>query len=364
MSAALVADIEVRRGAFRLQAAIEVRPGERIGVVGPNGSGKSTLLRAIAGLVELHSGHLRLGDRVLADDRTDRPPEERRIGFMFQDHRLFPHLNALDNVAFGPRSRGMGRAAARRTATEWLDRLECADLASLRTGQLSGGQAQRVALARALAQAPQALLLDEPMAALDAAARLEVRTYLSRHLRELEIPTVLVTHDPVEALVMTDRLVVLEGGRVVQTGSPAQVADRPLTPYVAGLLGLNLYAGRVVGRVVELDGGGVLSPAVVPDAARVFLTVRPSAISVHLDRPAGGSPRNVWRAVISSVEAGAENVRLRIAGEPDALVDVTAAAVNELGLAPGRPVWLSLKASETNCYEDPAAMVATPKLRA
>jgi molybdate transport system ATP-binding protein len=347
---ALVVDAVVRRGAFTLEAQLSAGPGERVGVVGPNGSGKSTLLRAIAGLEALSSGRITLSGRTLADHSVDLPPQQRNIGVVFQDSRLFRHLDVRDNVAFGPRSRGRSRKEARAVADEWLERLEAADLADRRPGELSGGQIQRVALARALAQQPQALLLDEPTAALDAGARVEVRAELRRHLAGLEIPAVIVTHDPIEALAMTDRLVVLEKGRVAQTGTPHEIAARPLTSYVARLLGLNLYAGRVAGDRVLLDAGGELVPRAVPPADRVLVTIPPAAIAVHLRRPEGSSPRNVWSARVVALEPGRESVRLRLRGAPDAMVDLTPAAVATLGLAAGVDVWLSVKASETDCY--------------
>jgi len=346
-------DVEVRRGDFVLRAALEAAAGERVGVVGPNGSGKSSLLRAISGLEAIVGGRITLDGRVLADGAVDLPAREREIGVVFQDHRLFRHLSVRDNVAFGPRSRGVPRSQARARAEEWLTRLDCARFADRRPDDLSGGESQRVALARALAQSPRALLLDEPTAALDAGARVEVRTELLRHLAGLDIPTVLVTHDPIEALVMTDRLIVLENGRVTQTGSPREIAARPLTPYVAGLLGLNLFRGRVVGERVVLDDGGDLVPRTIPrtipGATRVLVTVPPAAIAVHLERPEG-SPRNVWPGRVAAVEPSRDGVRLRVAGPPDAMVDVTVAAVTALDLQPGREVWLSVKASETDCY--------------
>ncbi|HEX7740630.1 MAG TPA: ABC transporter ATP-binding protein [Marmoricola sp.] len=340
----------VRRGEFVLDVALGVAPGERLGVVGPNGSGKSTLLRAIAGLVPIGSGSIRSGSRLLAEGSRAIPAEERRVALVFQDHRLFPHLTVLDNVAYGPRAAGVRRRPARAAAQEWLGRLDIADLAGRRPAQLSGGQSQRVALARALAQEPEVLLLDEPTAALDADARISVRAELGRHLAGLSIPTILVTHDPVEALVMTDRLVVLEQGRVVQTGTPAEIASRPATPYVARLMGLNLYAGNAGPDGVVLSGGGRLDVADRPGTGAVLVSLRPSAITVHLARPEGASHRNVWPATVDRMEVLGDRVRLHVTGEPDALVDVTPASVAELGLAPGVRVWLSAKATEATAY--------------
>jgi molybdate transport system ATP-binding protein len=228
--------------------------------------------------------------------------------------------------------------------------LDLGGLADRRPDQLSGGQAQRVALARALAQDPEALLLDEPMAALDADTRVAVRAELRRHLAEYAGPTVLVTHDPVEALVMADRLLVLEGGRVVQQGTPAEVARRPATPYVARLMGLNLWAGLPTDDAVQLDGGGVLHVADRPATGRVLVALRPSAITVHAGEPDRASHRNAWRGTVAHVELLGDRVRLQVQGPPDALVDVTTAAVAELGLAPGAQVWLTAKATEADAY--------------
>jgi molybdate transport system ATP-binding protein len=223
---------------------------------------------------------------------------------------------------------------------------------------LSGGQAQRVALARALASSPSTVLLDEPLAALDAHTRLEVRAHLRDHLGAFGGPSLVVTHDAIEALVLADRLVVLEAGRVVQTGVPADVARRPATPYVARLMGLNLYRGRLTDASsgqITLDGGGHLEcgpadPSWSSEQGEVLVAVAPSAISVHLTRPGAGSPRNVWSGNVRGLELLTDRIRVQVSGAPDALVDVTPAAVAELALRPGTPVWLSAKASEVEAY--------------
>ena len=254
----------VRRGSFELRADFAVADGEVLGVLGPNGAGKTTLLRTLAGLTTLSSGAIRLGDGVLDDAAagTFLAAEDRPVGLVFQNYRLFPHLSVLDNVAFAGRARGQSRRVARAAAERWLASLGLTELAGRKPAQLSGGQAQRVALARALAAEPNLLLLDEPLAALDARTRVRVRTELTEHLAGFAGPALVVTHDPLEAMVLTDRLLVLEDGRVVQQGPPAEVARRPATQYVARLVGLNLYAGRVesggTGCTVALDGGGSL----------------------------------------------------------------------------------------------------------
>jgi molybdate transport system ATP-binding protein len=344
----------VRRDSFELEVAFTVRPGEVLGVLGPNGAGKSTLLRAIAGLEELSTGSVEVDGQVWQGPDRFVPAEEREAAVVFQDYRLFPHLDVRDNVGFAARSGGAGRTASRAVATEWLERLDLGALSMRRPHQLSGGQAQRVALARALARDPAVLLLDEPMAALDAGARIEVRTFLREHLAGFDGPVVLVTHDPLEAMVLADRLLVIEAGRPVQQGSPAEVARRPASPYVARLVGLNLWTGVLdpADASVHLDGGGRLAVATQAPAGRVLVSLRPSSINVHTERPEHTSTRNVWEGTIADMELLADRVRLQVTGVPSALVDVTASAVAELALDVGREVWLSAKATEAEAYPD------------
>ena len=346
----------VRRGSFELDVALDVAAGEIVAILGPNGAGKTSLLRALAGLTALTAGRISLDGQVF-DDPTAAvfvPPEQRPVGLVFQNYRLFPHLSVRDNVAFAARSRGVRRSAARASTVPWLKRLDLAALADRRPDQLSGGQAQRVALARALAADPGLLLLDEPTAALDARTRLEVRADLRRHLSAFAGPTVIVTHDPLEAMVMADRLVVVEDGRVVQVGVPGEVARRPATQYVARLVGLNLYVGRheVGAARVALDGGGgfAVSAATGIHGGAVLVAVRPAAITVHTSPPEHASPRNVWPGRVAGMELLTDRVRVQVDGEPAALVDVTPDAVADLALVEGAPVWLSAKATDIDVY--------------
>ena len=356
----LEVDVQVSRGTFRLEVAMTVAPGEVLGVLGPNGAGKTTLLRVLAGLAAATEGAVRLGDTVLDDPAMGVfvPAEHRPVGLVFQNYRLFPHLSVRDNVAFAARARGTGRADARRHADRFLRQLGLVSLATHKPAELSGGQAQRVALARAMAADPAMLLLDEPLSALDARTRLEIRTELRRHLEDFGGPVLLVTHDPLEAMVMTDRLLVIEDGRVVQQGTPAQVARRPATQYVARLLGLNFYRGILASTdgTVDLAAGGTLvatPPGSTPRVnTMVLVAVRPSAISVHTERPGHGSPRNVWAGTITGLEMLADRVRAQVDGRPSALVDLTPAAVADLGLRPGLSVWLSAKATEVDVYPE------------
>ena len=347
----LLVDAEVSRGSFTLRVDLAVPPGQVVGVLGPNGAGKTTLLKALAGLTPVASGRIVLRGRVIDDAATGEFTEAagRPVGFVFQDYRLFPHLTVMENVAFGPRARGAGRSAARSAAADWLARLSLTGLAGRRPGSLSGGQAQRVALARALAGHPDLLLLDEPLSALDAGTRLDVQAELRRHLAEFTGPCLLVTHDPLEALVLADRLVVIEDGRVVQDGSPAQVSRQPATEYVARLVGLNLYAGRAADGEVVLDGGGTLA---IPGGEHgpVLVAVRPSSVTVSIGQPHGSSARNTWPGRVTGLTMLADRIRLSLDSEPPILADVTPAAVAELELQPGREVWLAVKATDLEVY--------------
>ncbi|MFD7594622.1 ABC transporter ATP-binding protein [Kitasatospora sp. NPDC059812] len=347
---ALDARLRVERAAFTLDLALTAAPGEVVALLGPNGAGKSTALRALAGLLPLTGGHLRLDGRLLEapGQRVHTPAEERPVGVVFQDYLLFPHLSALDNVAFGPRCQGRPKRAARAEAAGWLERMGLADHASVRPGSLSGGQAQRVALARALAVRPRLLLLDEPLAALDARTRLDVRAQLRRHLAEFEAVAVLVTHDPLDAMVLADRLVVIEGGHEVQSGSPAEVARRPRTDYIARLVGLNLYQGVAEGHQVTLTAGTVLATT-EELSGPAFVAFPPSAVTLHRERPQS-SARNVWKAEVTGLDLHGDQVRADLAGELPMAADLTPAAVAELGLAPGSEVWASVKATQTHAY--------------
>jgi molybdate transport system ATP-binding protein len=325
-----------------------VGDGEVLAVLGPNGAGKSTVLRVLAGLLRPDAGRVVVGDEVWNSAERHLPPHQRSLGMVFQDHLLFPHLSITDNVAFGLRSRGMRKAPARAAAAPWLDRVGLGDLGDRRPGELSGGHAQRAALARALVGDPRVLLLDEPLSALDARTRLTVRAELHRHLGDYAGSAVLVTHDPIDAMALADRVVVVEDGAVVQTGTPAEVARRPRTDYVARLVGLVLLPGTGRGQQVALDGGGVV--ALGEEATGpVFVAIRPESVALYLDRPAG-SPRNVWPLRLVAATPHGSVVRCDLAGEVPLTADVTATAFAELGLAPGAAVWASVKASEVAVY--------------
>ncbi len=345
-AAGLVAHIAVELPGFSLDVRLTAVPGEVVALLGPNGAGKTTLLRALAGL--LPPGAARTETATLDGVPLAGPPQRRPIGVVFQEYLLFPHLSALENVAFGPRSRGVGRAAARVLAHGLLDDLGLAEQAQLRPRQLSGGQAQRVALARALAVSPALLLLDEPLAALDAGTRPVVRAQLARHLAAPDRVTLLITHEPLDAMVLADRIVVLEGGRVVQVGTPAEITAHPRSQYVARLVGLNLYRGVADGTGVRVESGATITVQ-DPASGPVLVAFRPAAVALYPQRPTG-SPRNAWLSRVDGVEQHGDSVRVHLTGELPAAADVTPAAAAQLRLTPGQEIWAVLKASEATAY--------------
>ncbi|GIG69029.1 ABC transporter ATP-binding protein [Phytomonospora endophytica] len=346
----LDAHLVVERETFRLDVPLRIAAGEVVALLGPNGAGKTTALRALAGLRPLTAGHVTLDglDLDRPGSRLWTPVERRRVGVVFQDYLLFPHLSALDNVAFGPRRRGLAKRDARAKAADWLKRMDLTDYAARKPRHLSGGQAQRVALARALAVEPTLLLLDEPLAALDARTRLDTRTELHTHLGEHAGATLLVTHDPLDALILADRLVIIEDGRVVQEGDAAAVTARPRTDYVARLVGLNLFRGHGDGHDVRV---GADFPLAVADrvSGEVFAAFPPSAVALHPERPEG-SARNTWPATVASVQHNGDNLRVRLDGPIPVAADVTPAAVAQLRLVPGREVWAAVKATQVRAY--------------
>ncbi|WP_308420213.1 sulfate/molybdate ABC transporter ATP-binding protein [Pseudoclavibacter endophyticus] len=325
---------------------LEVAAGETVALLGPNGAGKSTLLALAAGLIAADSGQARLGDRVLFEvdaggRRRARRPHERGVALLAQEALLFPNLTARDNVAFGPRSRGTTRREARRVADEWLGRVGAAELADRKPAELSGGQAQRIAVARALAGDPELLLLDEPMAALDASVVPALRRLLRDALAGRT--TIIVTHDALDAVTLADRVALIEDGRVVDSGRTRDVLERPTTPFAARLAGLNLLVGTLeAGGAVRTDTGDLLRAAPSAGAegsapgSRVGVAVRPSRVAVWSDPPASAfastSGENAISGIVNDLEPRDDGIRIH-AGAIAA--DVSPSVVADLDLEPG-----------------------------
>lgn len=344
----LEAHFAVRRPTHTTTVDLDASGGQVIGLIGPNGAGKSTTLRAIAGLLPVSSGTIAINGSLVAGPGLHLPAHRRGVGLVFQQHLLFPHLSVAANVAFGPRAQGRGRSAARKSAEEWIERLGLGDLRERKPAELSGGQAQRVAVARALASSPRLLLLDEPTAALDAASAMSLRSDLRAHLSAFAGASIVVTHTALDAMVIADRLVVLDDGAIVQTGTPSEIAARPRTSHVAALVGLNLLRGAARHGVVSLPAGGEVTAA-QPLSGQVFASFAPSAVSLYAAEPAG-SPRNVWSGRVTSLAPHGDAVRVQVASTPPLLADVTPAALAALQLRPGTLVWASVKATEIAAY--------------
>jgi molybdate transport system ATP-binding protein len=267
---------------------------------------------------------------------------------MLADALLFPHLRAVDNVAYGLRSRGVRAGAARARARAELERVGLADHASARSTELSSGQAARVALARALATDPALLILDEPLSALDPHTRPRTRSDLAR-LHDYDGVTVLVTHDPLDALTLADRLVFIEGGAVTQVGTPAEVLREPRTPYVATVVGLNLYAAQSDSRGTLTLAGNATLVTSDPTPGEVWATISPHAVVLHRDHPEG-SARNAWPLRVTDVTLQGQSARVSLTGALDLIAEVTLASVAALGIHVGTDLWASVKATEVVTY--------------
>jgi molybdate transport system ATP-binding protein len=346
------ARVSTRLGSLHLDCDIEVDDDITVAVLGPNGAGKTTLLRVIAGLIPIEEGRLEV-DGVVFEDTATRirlTPEARRIGLVFQDHGLFPHLSVLDNVAFGLRARGIDRRTATARAGEWLERVELGGYAANRPSALSGGQSQRAALARVLVTDPQVLLLDEPLAAVDASGRLELRRTLREHLAGFSGVRLLVTHDPLEAASLADLVVVLEDGRVTQQGPFAEVSARPRSAWIARMAGLNLLRGSVANGAFTTEDGSVLTVASDVTGA-ALATIQPRAVALYRQAPEG-SPRNVLRCRVAGVDPEGDRWRIRLEGALPLVAEITPVAASELRLADGGDVYAVVKATEIDVYPD------------
>jgi len=351
-----------RRAGFRLDVTVTAEPGEVVALMGPSGAGKSTLLSAIAGLVRLDEGTVRIDGAEVAAAKPRRhvPPAQRGVVLLGQEPRLFPHLTASENVAFGPRARSVARDVARADADEWLWRVGLPGSGGHRPAELSGGQQQRVALARALAASPKVLLLDEPLTALDPETAGELRTLLYEQLHATRSTTLIVTHDAVDAAALARRLVIVEGGSVTQQGPVREVLAAPGTRFAAAVAGTNRLVGaarnggwsaRTADTELRLRAEDAASrAAAAEDGVELAALVRPGAVRIErlAEESWTGALRvaqsiepedGVWLARVVRLEQTPAGARVHTA-EPAVAVDVPADAVATLGLAPGLPVRL------------------------
>jgi len=347
-----------RRGGFLLDVAFQAGPGSTTVLVGESGSGKTSVLRLLAGLDRLDQGRIAVDAACYADvvGGVHRPPWQRDIGYVPQDYALFPHLSVLDNVAFGPRAAGMPARQVSSAVAESLVLAGVDELARRRPDELSGGQQQRVALARALALRPGLLLLDEPLSSLDLQTRRALRVELRALLARLPCITVYVTHSPVEALVLSDQIVVLDHGRVAQAGSREALLRYPRTPFVAELVGTNLFVGRPAesagaGPAIHTPEGLVaVSDAEGPGA--VYLTVSPREITLSL-RPPDSSAQNVFAGNVVELvpePPSGERIRVVLNSRPVLVAEVTREAVAGLSLSEGAWVYAAFKATGVQRY--------------
>lgn len=333
--------------------AFETAPGQTLALLGPNGAGKSTALAVTAGLVRPDTGRVVLGGRPLTVTGPGTrdvlvPPHDRQVSLLAQEPLLFPHLSVLDNVAFGPRSRGARRTESRTLARHWLGEVGIEDLADRRPAQISGGQAQRAAVARALAADPKLLLLDEPMAALDVAVTPALRQTLRRVLADRTV--LLVTHDALDALLLADRVAVIEDGKIVDEGDTARVLSQPRSRFTARIAGLNMVTGTWHDHAVLTPTGlrveGQPGDPRPRHGDRVVAVFPPSAVSVFLDAP-GGSPRNALEVTITHLEPHGGGIRVRT---DELSADITARAAAELDLSPGSRAFFVIKSTEIAVY--------------
>lgn len=351
-------DLRVKVEDFLLEVALTARPGEVLAVLGANGSGKSTLLNAIAGLLPAANGRIDLGER----DLRRLPPERRRIGLLGQRSMLFPHLSAIHNVAFGPRSQGVQRREAVAIAERWLTEVGLADLSARRPAELSGGQQQRVALARALAARPEALLLDEPFASLDAQTATQARRLVAAQRDRIGVPILLVTHDAVDAIMLASRTVVLHEGHVVQSGTTADVLGHPSSPFVAALAGVNFVEGTVdADGTLRAEGIAIAVPrdsmsGRAAPGTRCTAVFAPTAVRVRpvLDGAAAlpVGTGSAWLGTVSVMEPIPGGIRLFTEEQPRIAVDCASMAVVNLGLHPG--LQLSFTVSEDDISVRPS----------
>lgn len=339
---------------YMLEVTLDIPAGQCLALVGPTGCGKTTTLRLIAGLEQPDSGHLTLGDQVLLDTehRVNLSPQQRHVGFVFQDYALFPHLSVLSNVMYGGRARVRGKQAALDLAREALRKVQLEGVENLHPGQLSGGQQQRVALARALASEARLLLMDEPLSALDAVTRRQVRGELRALIATLGVPTICVTHDVADAVTLGDVIGVMREGHIVQLGTRRQLLSQPRDAFVAEFLGINLLTGQARLRddeVAEVQCGGHTFYTLSQIAGDVLITCHPSDIALSL-QPPESSAMNVLRARVTSISHLGGRTRVTVENGVSLIAELTHLSEERLGLEMGMEVYASFKASALRAY--------------
>jgi molybdate transport system ATP-binding protein len=345
-------EARARLGALDLDVALETPPGGCLALAGPSGAGKTSILRVVAGLLRPREGRVACGEEVWLDTARgiDVPPEERRCGYLFQEYALFGHLRVWQNVAYGLRD--TPRAERRQRALALLERFGVAALADERPRTLSGGERQRVALARAVARRPAALLLDEPLAALDPRTRAGAGRELAALLRDAEVPALLVTHDFTEAALLGDRVGIVDRGRVIQAGTAGELAAAPASAFVADFTGATVLTGEAAPGAdgltrIALDGGGSVT-SVEPGQGRVAVSVYPWEVA--LDAPEAvptGSAQNHVVAEVVSVTAVGNRIRVAMATPQPLVAEITGPSARELALEPGARVVATWKAAAT-----------------
>lgn len=355
----LEAEFAVQLRDFPLAVSLSAEEGGMLVLVGESGAGKSTILNILAGLIDPDRGTIRLNGETYFDSAQGVaiPAYDRSVGYVFQDYALFPHLSVYDNIAFGFRAQGIPDRRLRLRVHEMLERLGVAELAASRPTALSGGQQQRVAVARALVLQPRLLLLDEPMSALDLQTRRQVRAELRRILAGLPCVTLFVTHSPFEAMAFGQRIAVVEQGRIAQVGAREDFLRHPRSRYVAELMGVNLFRGRVVARdqsgLAQVEtSGGILHVIVEDPIDETFIAVDPNEVTLHTEPPTG-SAQNVFHGRIAELVPDppfGERVRVVLDTHPRLVAQVTARAVHTLGLREGLEVYATFKATAASVY--------------
>lgn len=357
--------IDTYLSTFHLALNFSAEEGTTTVLLGESGAGKSTVLRALAGLLSPQRGHISLAGATYFDSEQAIavPPQERPFAFVFQDYVLFPHLTVFENVAFGLRAQRLARALVRERVIEALEQVRLSGLEMRRPHQLSGGQQQRVAIARALVLQPSLLLLDEPLAALDVQTRREVRQELRLLLKETRITTVMVTHQYFEALLFGQQILVLDQGQIIQQGNQRDLREYPRSSYVAELVGVNFFHGRIrsfeAGStcVIVLDNGiEIVATLKEPDGAEeAFVVIEPRHITLHTEPPTGSARNMLHGQIIHILSSGSPTDSIRVSLDLDGdeqplTAEITATSLARLNLYEGQPIYATFKASEANAY--------------